>query len=344
MITALLQEMQLRHGELVIPISSVYFGGGTPSLLSSEELEQLISATKRLFTWEKEVEVTLEANPDDISKANLEAWHAAGINRLSVGIQSLHDELLQFMNRTHNAAEALEALSLIKHGPIQDFTLDLIYGIPGQSLAQWERDIHKVLDFNPPHISSYCLTIEEDTVFGRWSQKGKLNPLPDEDQAAHYEKLIEVLVANGYEQYEVSNFAKEGHYAHHNSQYWKQAPYLGIGPGAHSYNGNQRSFTLENNALYIKGVLNEGKVPQTTEDLSRKDKINEYLMTHLRTKWGLNFEELQSSLGYDILADRTPLFKDWQERKLCEWNGQSLVLTSQGKLLADALTLDLFLD
>ncbi|MFT6035891.1 MAG: oxygen-independent coproporphyrinogen-3 oxidase, partial [Marivirga sp.] len=315
----------------------------TPSILSSLEIKSILTQLKTVFNVSQGAEVTLEANPDDISEEKLKELFESGINRLSLGIQSFNSALLKWMNRTHNTNEALTALEIIKKSSFSNFSVDLIYGNPGQDLATLEQDIETLLQYNPPHISAYCLTIEEKTVLGRLLKRGKINEVEDEEAAAHFLKVNKLLTQSGYEQYEISNYCLPNKTSFHNTNYWKGIPYLGIGPGAHSFNKAERQYNVSNNAKYIK-ALTQDSIPAEHETLSRNDLINEYLMTALRTSEGISLEKLLIDYNFDLEKEYKPLLQQWYEQGQARISDKGTIqLTLKGKLIADKLASDLFL-
>ncbi|MEO6287449.1 MAG: radical SAM family heme chaperone HemW [Dyadobacter sp.] len=324
-------------------IETIYFGGGTPSMLDEAELGLLLETIHNHFSVAKDAEITLEANPDDLNEDKLRQFHAAGINRLSIGIQSFHEPHLKFLNRIHSAAEAGQCVSTAQDIGIDNISIDLIYAIPADSHAILKDDIQKAFELNISHISAYCLTIEPQTAFGSWLKKKKIQPIDEEFAARQFEILIKSLAENGYEQYEISNFARNGQYSRHNSSYWKQHPYLGVGPSAHSYNGSSREYNVSNNAQYLKAIQNS-TIPATIEQLSVADQTNEYLLTGLRTKWGVNREKLELLSGGTF---RMVHAEDLKRMSASGWiweDTQSLYLTESGKLFADRIASDLFID
>ena len=298
LLDAMKRELLMRNQELKIPLQSIYFGGGTPSVLSTVEIEELIDLIKSNFILDTEVEITLEANPDDLTKEKVEELANSSINRLSVGIQSFRDADLQLMNRAHNANEAEESLELISKN-FELFTLDLIYGIPGLTNEDWERNIRKALSYNPKHISAYALTVEEKTALEYQIRKKKVAPIDENLAQEQFFILKSILEEEGFEHYEISNFAKDGSYAINNTAYWKGEPYLGIGPSAHSFDQKNRSWNISNNAKYIKSIR-QGVLPLEQEQLSVWESYNEYVMTGLRTMWGIRLEELKSKFSEEL--------------------------------------------
>jgi oxygen-independent coproporphyrinogen-3 oxidase len=342
MVGALVRELELQKSYLEgESVETVYFGGGTPSLLSAAEIETLLQAVAKTFTLAPAGEITLEANPDDLDTEKLVALRAAGINRLSIGIQSFDDQVLHFLHRAHSASAAQQCLEQARAAGFNNISLDLIYAIPGQPLGTWRENIRRALSFAPEHISSYSLTIEEKTAFGKWAATGKLKAVEDDLAAAQLEMLVEMLDAAGYEQYEVSNFARPGYYSRHNSSYWQQKKYLGIGPSAHSYDGQSRQYNVANNHVYLRG-LQEDKIPFTHEALTPEDVINEYLLTTLRTSWGADLRKLRQELQYDLQALHGPYLNTLFAESLAIVSDDTLRLTRRGKMLADKIAADLF--
>ena len=322
-------------------IETVYFGGGTPSLLSASELNDILQTLYKTFSVRKGVEITLEANPDDLTKESLKDIWNAGINRLSIGIQSFEDEILRYLNRAHDAAMSVMSVQDAYDAGFTNISLDLIYAIPGQDNVLWQKNIERVLALRPQHISAYSLTIEEKTAFGRWAAQGNLKPVADDLSATQLQMLVERLERKNYAQYEVSNFSLPGLESKHNSNYWKGKKYLGIGPSAHSYNGVSRQFNVSNNQRYLDALANE-QIPATLEILTREDRINEYLLTTLRTSWGTSLAKLRKELSLDLLAEHGPYLRSLQENGLATLENDFLILTKNGKLLADKIASDLF--
>lgn len=343
-VAAIAREIVLRKSYLPkADIETVYFGGGTPSMLDGQELEMLLDTIRQHFKVSPQAEVTLEANPDDLDQNKLMQLQKAGINRLSIGIQSFHGPHLQFLNRVHSAAEAQQCVRMAQDAGISNISIDLIYAIPAENHDILQSDIEKAFALDVSHISAYCLTIEPQTAFGSWLKKKKIKPIDEEFAAQQFEILLGSLAENGYEQYEISNFAKNGQYSKHNSSYWKQRPYLGVGPSAHSYDGKSRQYNVSNNAKYLQAIA-EDSIPATVEQLSAADQTNEYLLTGLRTKWGVDLAKLETlSLRTFQAAHEKELInmieKGWLARQ-----DDTLLLTEKGKLFADRIASDLFID
>jgi len=334
-------ELILQKTYLQDSITTIYFGGGTPSLFSKKQIDLLLNTIQKNYSIAANPEITLEANPDDLSKEKLKELRESGINRLSVGVQSFDNGLLRFLNRAHDSTSAIHCLTVIKEAGFSNVSIDLIYAIPGLSENIWEETLATALSFSPQHISSYALAIEERTVFGNWVKRGKLHPMEEEPAAQQFEMLIDILSKNGYEQYEISNFCKPGFYSKHNSSYWKGATYLGIGPSAHSYNGDSRQFNVRNNARYLR-MINTGEDPFEKEILTRENRINEYILTTLRTSWGCDLNFLKKSLTDDLLVRKKEYLQTLRQEGIVSIDQKNiLLLTEKGKLVADKITEDL---
>jgi oxygen-independent coproporphyrinogen-3 oxidase len=343
-VEAIAREIVLRKSYLPQgDMQTIYFGGGTPSMLDQTELNLLLETIHRHFRVAPHAEITLEANPDDLNAASLQMFANAGINRLSIGIQSFHEPHLRFMNRAHSASEAEQCVKLAQNAGIDNISIDLIYAIPSDDHTILLSDLSKAFTLNVPHISAYCLTIEPQTAFGSWLKKKKIRPIEEEYAAQQFEILVKSLAGHGYEQYEISNFARNGLYSNHNSSYWKQHPYLGVGPSAHSYNGASREYNVSSNAKYLEAIQKD-MVPSTVETLSRADQTNEYLLTGLRTKWGVELQKLETlSAGQFVLQAGGELGKMVRKGWVREDSG-ILLLTEAGKLFADRIASELFID
>lgn len=344
MVRAIASELALQKNYLLGEnISSIYFGGGTPSLLDREELSLIFEAIHGNFTVDTAAEITLEANPDDLSAENLAAFSTSGINRLSIGIQTFNADQLKFLNRAHNADQARNCVILAKEAGFKNISIDLIYAIPSPDHTIWKNDLEVALALDPQHISSYSLTIEPKTVFGTWTKTGKMAAIDEEYAATQFEILMGTLEKHGYEQYEISNFCKPGFISRHNSNYWRQAKYLGVGPGAHSYNHSLRQSNISNNAIYIKSIAN-GNVPFEEDYLDNTAKVNEYMMTSLRTKWGCDLDYILQKYGINIKMMHLSYISKLLEAKLVFLSGNLLRLTNSGKLIADKIIEDLFIE
>lgn len=340
MVEAICKELLLRKQEISGDVETIYFGGGTPSLLSAEELQQIFQVIHSNFTVVGNAEITLEANPDDLSEEKLKMLAASSVNRLSIGVQSFFEEDLKLMNRAHNADEALESIRLAKHY-FDNISIDLIYGIPGMSNDRWQENLQIALDLNVPHISSYALTVEPKTALKSLIEKGKVAPVEEELAKEQYEIMINRLSAAGFDNYEFSNFGKPGFFSRNNTAYWFGKPYLGIGPSAHSFDGFQRKWNISNNTLYIK-ALQKGEIPAEVEELSVADRYNELVMTRLRTSWGISVDEVECSFGKKykdyLLREAARLIED----KLLDWSDNRLQVSKKGKFLSDGIAAELF--
>lgn len=343
LVQAMVQELEFRQDYLQgQEVGTIYFGGGTPSLLNQQELELLLATTKRLFKVSPEAEITLEANPDDLKPQKLQELKAAGINRLSIGLQSFYEPHLQLMNRAHKAEESINCVKYAQAAGFQNITVDLIYGVPAPDHSVWQQDLDMLFALNVPHVSCYALTIEPDTALGRWSKKGTFKPADDEFTAEQFEILLTRMKQQGYVQYEISNFCLPGHESRHNSNYWRGIHYLGAGPSAHSFNGHSRQYNVAHNKKYID-ALQQGTVPFELESLTPADQANDYLLTTLRTTWGCDLNRLQQTYGYNLQQQHAGYLQDLQNRELAIIRNNTLYLTDAGKLLADQITLELFL-
>ncbi|OON65600.1 radical SAM family heme chaperone HemW [Hymenobacter sp. CRA2] len=345
-VQALVRELELRHDYLGgAGLSTIYFGGGTPSLLTETELLKLFEAIYQYFDVAPDAEITLEANPDDLSAAKLRELASAPVNRLSIGLQSFHEPHLRLMNRAHSGEESRRSVRAAQDAGFDNLSIDLIYGVPNPAGDHgiWQHDLQEAVALQVPHLSCYALTIEPQTVFGRRLKKGQFRSAPEEFVAQEFEMLLEASRAAGYEQYEISNFARPGRYSRHNSSYWQGVPYLGLGPSAHSFDGQSRQYTVPSNAQYVQGILERHEVPATREDLSPTDRANEYLMTSLRTSAGCSLAYLRQHLGVDLAAQRATYLQQLQHDGWADVTSDLLRLTDRGKLLADQITLELFL-
>ena len=343
-IQAIARELELRQGYLQgQPVHTIYFGGGTPSLLSQHELQLLLQTIRDLFKVSENAEITLEANPDDLSPEKLQELKAAGINRLSIGLQSFHEPHLRLMNRAHTATESLQCVKDAQATGFDNITVDLIYGIPAPDHSLWHEDLKTLFLLNVQHVSCYALTIEPDTAFGRWSKKGKFKPAEDEYTAQQFEILLEQMQQHGYVQYEVSNFCQPGYESKHNSNYLRGVHYLGVGPSAHSFNGHSRQYNVSHNRRYTEAIAQD-TVPFELEELSPADQANDYLLTTLRTIWGCDLAVMRDRYSYDVQDKHALYLQELQEKGLAAVNGDVLYLTDKGKLLADQITLDLFVE
>jgi len=341
LINALVKELELRKDEFKIQtVETIYFGGGTPSLLTKDEIELIINSVYKNYKVIENPEITLEANPDDLSKEQISSLANTEINRLSIGIQSFFEDDLKLMNRAHNTKEAKQCLEeATKH--FQNISVDLIYGIPGLSNERWIENIETVLSYNIPHISSYALTVEPKTALETFIKKGIIKNVDDDLAQEQFHILIEKLEAAGFVHYELSNFGKPEYFSKNNSAYWLGKPYLGIGPSAHSFNGNERGWNVRNNSKYIKS-LEQNIVPIETETLSITDKYNEYVMTGLRTVWGVSLEKVEQDFGQQYKNYLLEQSQKHINEHLLYLDNNKLLVTKKGKFLSDGIASDLF--
>lgn len=353
LVKAICRELELQKDYLSThTLETIYFGGGTPSLLTDSELGQIFETIHRIYQVESDAEITLEANPDDLTSEKLLELKSF-INRLSIGIQSFHEPYLRFMNRVHNATESESCVKLAQDHGFENLTIDLMYGMSERLLGiqestetsdeyLWQRDLEKAVALNTPHISAYNLTIEPQTALGNWLKKGKIEPMNEELSARCFEQMVAYLGSHDYEQYEVSNFARKGQYARHNSCYWKRRSYLGVGPSAHSFNGVSRQYNVANNAKYIK-ALQVHTLDFELETLTVFDQVNDYLLTSLRTIWGCDLAVIQEISGVDLLEIQKQYLTAFVENGWINISDNVLFLTHKGKLFADRIASDLFL-
>jgi oxygen-independent coproporphyrinogen-3 oxidase len=322
-------------------IGTIYFGGGTPSLLNIDDIEILLQSTRENYKVDKHAEITLEANPDDINENKLSQWKEAGINRLSVGIQSFKQKDLEWMNRAHNAEQAMQSIEMINGAGFTNYSVDLIYGTPTLEDDEWKDNVDTIIALKVPHVSCYALTVEPLTALQKMiAQKKKTDVDPDK-QARHFSLLMKWMEVAGYEHYEISNFALPGYRSKHNSSYWQGKSYIGIGPSAHSYFGNTRRWNVSNNALYIKSLKNN-LIPFEQEELTATQQLNEYIMTSLRTIEGLDLNFIEEKFGEEKSNEIIKAASKFQQTKKLELINQKLILTQEGKLFADGIAADLF--
>ena len=343
MLLALEKELGLRSDYLDSKkITSIYFGGGTPSILDASDIQRLIDQVARHYDIDPLAEITLEANPDDLTAQKTKALKTSSINRFSIGIQSFFEEDLTWMNRAHNAQEADACIKRVQDAGFENITCDLIYGYPLLSNEKWMSNMNKLVGLAVPHISSYAMTVENKTALAHQIKMGKTPAILEEQAEEQMNMLIDTLTSNNYEHYEISNFAKKDHYAKHNTSYWKGKHYLGIGPSAHSYNGNSRSWNIANNAKYI-AAIQEGEINQEVETLTLHEQYNEYIMTSLRTMWGVDPYKVQQMFGTDyqthLRHEAQPFIE--QEKIKLDQDG-CYKLSNKGKLFADLIASELF--
>jgi oxygen-independent coproporphyrinogen-3 oxidase len=341
LIQALLKEIRLQKdflgGET---IETIYFGGGTPSLLKSEEVNLLINTITDIHTVSSDSEITLEANPDDLSPQKVKELKQTPVNRFSIGIQSFFDDDLTWMNRVHRSTEAEASVKRAQDAGFENITVDLIYGYPLLTDQKWKYNLDKVFDLRIPHISSYSMTVEPKTALASFIKKKKQSPMSEEQSAEQFIQLMEAMALHGFEHYEISNFCLPGQYSRHNTNYWKGVKYLGIGPSAHSYDGEKRQWNVANNAQYLQ-ALDKKTIPAEIEILTEANRLNEYIMTSLRTQWGLHLNQLNQiakGAADQLLKEADEFFdKGW-----IRWEEQTIYLTQNGKLYADHIASGLF--
>lgn len=342
MVLALAKEIEMRKSEFQDEIvETIYFGGGTPSILQIADLKFLIDAVYKNYKVVENPEITVEANPDDLTENRIIELSNNKVNRLSIGIQSFFEDDLQLMNRAHNVEEAKKCLEIATHY-FDNISIDLIYGVPEMSNEKWLQNIETALSFGVPHISSYALTVEPKTALHSFIQKGII-PQPDDEVAQeHFQILVDKLSENGFIHYELSNFGKENYFSKNNSSYWLGKKYIGIGPSAHSYDGKNRGWNVSNNSLYIKSIQ-ENKLPIEIETLTKTDRYNEYIMTGLRTIWGVSFERIEQEFGKTYLDYLNQQAAKFIEDHLLFVDDNILRTTKKGKFLSDGIASDLFL-
>lgn len=341
MVLALAKEIRLRKSESDSEkVETIYFGGGTPSVLTSAEIDFLIAEVYENYSVVKNPEITLEANPDDLSTERILELSKSKVNRLSIGIQSFFEDDLQMMNRAHNSVEAQKCLTeATKY--FDNISIDLIYGVPAMSNEKWQQNIEQALSFGIPHISSYALTVEPKTALKKLIQTGKIAAPNDDDAQEHFMILVETLEANNFIHYELSNFGKENYFSKNNSAYWLGKKYIGIGPSAHSYDGISRSWNIANNTLYTK-ALDANELPKEIEILSEADRYNEYIMTGLRTIWGVSLKRIKSEFGQVYLDYLLEQANKFLNDDLLSIENHILKPTKKGKFLTDGIASDLF--
>ncbi len=334
-------EIQKNYFPSSTEVSTVYLGGGTPSLLSKFDLLDIINAVKLNFNILPNAEITLEANPDDLTSEKIKELKESPINRLSIGIQSFYDEDLRFMNRAHSATEALNAVKLAQDNGFENITIDLIYGTPTLTHHKWRNNLQIAFALNIKHISAYCLTVEPKTMLAHQIKTGITKNVDEQQSAEQFEILVDAMHANDFVQYEISNFCKDGFYSKHNSNYWLKENYLGLGPSAHSYNGRSRQWNISNNALYIKSLEN-GELNFEKEELTKEQRYNEYILTSLRTIWGADLTIIEQQFGKEYLNHCLSEADKYIRSESILNEENKLFLTDKGKLFADKISSELF--
>ncbi|WP_234859549.1 radical SAM family heme chaperone HemW [Aquimarina aquimarini] len=341
-ITAICNEIVLRKSEIPSHtiIKTIYFGGGTPTVLSIDELQLIINTIYTYYKIAKDAEITIEANPDDLTEEKIKSLAKSNVNRLSIGIQSFFEEDLKMMNRAHNAKEAKKSLSIATQY-FDNISIDLIYGIPNMSIDRWKQNIQLALDFKIPHISCYALTVEPKTALPKLIEKGKIPSIDDHLAQKHFITLIDTLENEGFVHYELSNFGKPGYFSKNNTAYWQGKQYLGIGPSAHSFNGQQRSWNISNNIKY-SNTLQQNKLPREIENLTITDRYNEYIMTGLRTIWGVSLQKIEKEFGDQYKQYLLKQIQKFIDKGLLSLEKGNLLVTKKGKFLSDGISSDLF--
>lgn len=344
MVAALKREIVLRKDELENKnLKSLYFGGGTPSILSADELQSIIDEVLKYFTFDPDIEITLEANPDDLTLQFVKSLSKTPFNRLSIGTQSFFNEDLQFMNRAHNASEAESSIKRSQDFGFENISIDLIYGSPTSNIDIWKQNLQKTIDLQVPHISSYALTVEPKTALNAWISQGKVAAPKEAEQHDEFFYMTDFLKEHGFDHYEISNFGKPGFHSKHNSAYWKYKEYLGIGPSAHSYNGrNERSWNIANNQQYIHS-LDRNELPKETEILSEKDQFNEMLMIGLRTSWGVDLKSLKEKFNAEFLEYFEKMIVQKLNDGILLIEDDHLKIPEKNWFLADGIAADLFM-
>lgn len=336
------KEMEIRSEELKEEINTVYFGGGTPSLIESEAIASMLNQAKKYFKIAPDAEITLEANPDDINIQKAKSWKSIGINRFSLGIQSFADENLQWMNRAHNAVQSFAAIDTIRNVGFENFSIDLIYGTPGQTKEGWIKDVETALKLNIPHLSCYALTVEEKTALHTLIQKGEKQEVNQDEQAERFNVLMELTAEVGYHHYEISNLALPGFESKHNSSYWEGLSYIGFGPSAHSYDGKKRKWNIANNIKYVEAIAKQ-ILPLEEETLSQNDRLNEYTMTSIRRSKGIEKNRLIQLGGESRLPEIQKMIQPYMESNKVVEDEKGWRLTNEGKFYADGIAAALFI-
>ncbi|PWS31030.1 radical SAM family heme chaperone HemW [Pedobacter paludis] len=341
MVESICKEIKLKKDRIIGQVGSIYLGGGTPSILSQVSLQKIFDTINHTFSVDANAEITIETNPDDLTAQKLKELKQLPVNRFSVGIQSFYNEDLIWMNRAHNAHEAEDSIKRSQDAGFENLTLDLIYGYPLLTDAKWLTNIQKAIDLQVPHISAYALTVEPRTALAHAIKNKKQIPVSDNQSAEQFVILIEKLQNAGFEHYEISNFAQPGCYAVHNTNYWKGVDYIGIGPSAHGFDGQNRYMNPANNALYME-KLDANKLPEIIEELSLKDRFNEYIMTSLRTMWGIDLQKIKNDFGKDFLEETQHNLRNFEDKDWLLITEDNIKLTQNGKLFADHIASELF--
>ncbi|MDH2206500.1 MULTISPECIES: radical SAM family heme chaperone HemW [Empedobacter] len=341
LIQAINKELEIRKNEISTPLETIYFGGGTPSILNEIELESIFETIYKNYSTKNLKEITLEANPDDLNKEKLNFLKSTPINRFSIGVQSFFEEDLKLMNRAHNAQEAETSIKLAQDFGFENITIDLIYGSTTTTNEVWKQNLQKAIALNVPHISSYALTVEEKTILDHQIKKGITKPVDEDRQNEQFQLLVDTLTSNNFIQYEISNFGKENYFSLHNSNYWKGIHYLGIGPSAHSYNGKTRAWNIANNSKYIQ-TINENKLPQEIEVLNEVEQFNEMIMIGLRTIYGIDLNRINSEFSQPLVNSFYQELNQLINENLVEKKENRIILKPEAKFFADGIASRLF--
>jgi len=342
MVDSICKEILLKKDRISGQVGSIYLGGGTPSILPLPALQKIFDTINHVFPVDAGAEITIEANPDDLTAQKLKELKQLPVNRFSIGIQSFYDEDLKWMNRAHSAEEGQNSIKRSQDAGFENLTMDLIYGFPLLTDEKWLSNIHKSIELQVPHISAYALTVEPKTALAHAIKTRRQTPVSDNQSAAQFVLLMEKLTSAGFDQYEISNFGKPGCYAVHNTNYWKGVNYLGIGPSAHGFDGQNRYLNPANNALYTQ-ELAQNKLPEIIEELSLNDRFNEYVMTSLRTIWGINLQKIKQEFGKDFLEETQHNLRGFNDKNWLVTTGDQIVLSQEGKLFADHIASELFI-
>lgn len=341
LVKAINKELLLRKNEISQPLETIYFGGGTPSILSEIELESIFETIFKNYSTQNLKEVTLEANPDDLNQEKLKFLKSTPINRFSIGVQSFFEEDLQLMNRAHNAQEAEQSIKLVQDFGFDNITIDLIYGSSTTTNDMWMKNLQQAINLNVPHISSYALTVEEKTILDHQIKKGITKPVDEDRQNEQFQLLVDTLTSNNFIQYEISNFGKENYFSLHNSNYWKGIHYMGIGPSAHSYNGKSRAWNIANNTKYIQAI-NQNNLPQEIEVLNEAERFNEMIMIGLRTIYGIDVDRINSEFSQPILDLFYQEINQLIKENLIIQQENKIILKPESKFFADGIASRLF--
>lgn len=340
-VRSILNEINLRSSESSEEVQTIYFGGGTPSILAPAAIDKMLDAIKDHYAISSDAEITLEANPDDITAEKAKAWKEMGINRFSIGVQSFADENLLWMNRAHDASQSMECIQIIREAGFDNFSIDLIYGTPGQTQQGWIKDLEKAIEMKIPHLSCYALTVEEGTALHHMIGSGKKEKISTDEQAERFEALVELSSLAGYTHYEISNLALPGKESKHNSAYWEGRPYLGFGPSAHSFSGTKRSWNIADNLKYIQSI-EAGILPCEEEILREVDQLNEYIMTSLRSINGIQKDIIKTKWGMDKLQVISTEIEQFIRSGKIIATQNAWVLSAQGRFFADGIASSLF--